>query len=192
MGLCVKFRSRFVYSSHCNATVVDSLLAMSKQKTLKVCSTDFKVNLNGHTYPYNRSADPSMPVGDKVVTGKWSYPRSYAQVVKDNHTTDGDTTINQVKGFESGLKAKWCNSSRNRPTVVVNHDNVGSSSPESPCGQTMHNLVYPSTEVSSTIPVNVPYKKPSGKDMAKVVGAHNPESRGILSHQENPTIITTK
>ena len=63
-----KYRSRYVYSSHCKPTVVDSLLTWSKQKAFKVYRSDFKSNLNGHMHFGGTSMDSPIPVASKVVT----------------------------------------------------------------------------------------------------------------------------
>ena len=177
-----KFRSRYVYSSHCNSTVVDSLLAWSKQKAFKVFGSDFKSNLNGHTHFGGRFMDSPIPVASKVVTGKWSYPRSCAQVVQNNHSVDGKTSINKVKGCESSHKAKLCNTSGNRPIAVVNRNRDGHLTPERLCDEALDHVVHSFTEGSSTTPVNVPHHNSCTKDIAKVTGTR---SSSALSYQES-------
>ena len=177
-----KYRSRYVYSSHCNSTKVDSLLAWSKQKAFKVFGSDFKSNLNGHTHFGGTFMDSPIPVANKVFTGKWSYPRSYAQLFQNNHSVDGNSSINKVKDCESSHKAKLCNTSGNRPIAVVNRNRDGHLTPERLCDEALDHVVHSFTEGSSTTPVNVPHHNSCTKDIAKVT-AH------IIFIQAVPYII---
>ena len=82
-NVCKKIRSRYVYSSHCNTIAVESLLAMSKGTAFKVFCSKVKPISTAHPYLCG-SNSKSLKSGVKAVTGRWSYPRSYAQVVKNN------------------------------------------------------------------------------------------------------------
>ena len=145
---------------------------MSKQKAFKVFSSEFKSTLNGYTYACGRLTNPLKPIANKVVTGKWSYPWSYAQVVKKNHKIDGRTSITEVKGYESVLEANLCNSSGNRTIGVVNHKDAGSSTFESLGDQVTDNLVNSLTQVSSSC----------NKGIAMVTGRDNHDSESIVAY----------
>ena len=127
-----------MYSSHCNTIAVESLLAMSKGTAFKVfCS---KVKPISTAYPYLcGSNSKSLKSGVKAVTGRWSYPRSYAQVFKNN-CKDCKTSIGEVKGYESMVDVNFCKSSGNRLTQVVNKD-AGFLTPQRACVQVVDRSV---------------------------------------------------
>ena len=80
--VCKKFLSRYVYSAHCNPTAFESLLAMSKHKAFRVFCCKVKSIPSGYPYSGGTIVNALKPCGNRVVTAKRSYPRSYAQVVK--------------------------------------------------------------------------------------------------------------
>ena len=136
--------------------------------------------------------DSPIPVASKVVTGKWSYPRSYAEVLQNNHFVDGNSSSNKVKGCESSHKAKLCNTSGNRPIAVVNHHRDGHLTPERLCDEALDHVVHSFTDGSSTTPVNVHHHNSCTKDIAKVTGTHNLYSSSALSQQKGAVNSSTK
>ena len=129
--------------------------------------------------------DSPILVASKVVTGKWSYPRSYAQVLQNNHSADGNTSVNRVKGCESSHKTKLCNTSGNTPITVVNRNRDGHLTPQTLCDEALDHVLHSFTEGSATTSVNVPQHNSCTRNIAKVTGPHNLHSNSALSCQES-------
>ena len=96
---------------------------------------------SGYLYLSGSNCNSLKSSGVKVVTGRWSYPRSYAQVITNNFKVDYKTSINEVKGYESMADANTCKSSGNRPIGVVNQKDVGFLTPQRSCLQVVDKSV---------------------------------------------------
>ena len=184
-AVCKKFRSRYVYSAHCNATAVESLLAMSKHKAFRIFCGKVKSIPNGHPYSGGSIVNALKPCGNMVLTAKRSYPRSYAQAVKNHCKVDSKTSVNQVKGYESVVYANSCNSSGSRSIGVVNQKNAGLSTHQRSCGQVVDGSVNPLVRVTSKTPVDVIHHNCQNKGTAKVLSKDNYDLESTLSCQKS-------
>ena len=157
---------------------------MSKCKAFKVFCSKVKPISSAYPYLCGSNSNSLMP-GVKAVTGRWSYPRSYAQVVKNNCKVDCKTSISEVKGYESVVDDNSCKSSGNRLTRVVNKD-AGFLTPQRSCVQvidrsanTLNNMTPKASRVQA-IHHNCP-----NKATARIVVDSDHESGSTLSCQKS-------